>query len=188
MKRRAATGFLIIVCFLLQSTVRSIVLPMAVVPNFLLILTSALGFMQGEREGIFIGFVSGLLMDVFFGSLFGFYALLYTFIGYGSGLFHMVFYDEDIKMPMVWVGLCELVYGFSVYFFMFLLRSKFDFIYYFAHVIFPELICTVAVTMVLYRPIRKYSGWLEKLDAENASDYVKLSEHVLSQENKTEEL
>ena len=103
-------------------------------------------------------------------------------------MFHMMFYDEDIKMPMIWIALCELAYGFSVYFFMFLMRSKFDFLYYFVHVILPELIYTVAVTIVMYRPIRRYNNWLEKLDEENASDYASLSGTPVPPENKTEEL
>ncbi len=188
MKQRLVLILLIILSFVMQSTVFQALSLASVSPNILLIITSSLGFMRGEKEGLFVGFLSGLLMDIFFGQLFGFYALLYMFIGYGSGLFHMMFYDEDIKMPMIWIALSELVYGLSVYFFMFLMRSKFEFVYYFNHIILPELIYTVVLTILMYRPIRRYNDWVETLDEESASNYSDLSGAAVSQESNTEEL
>ena len=155
MRRKAVIAVLIILCFILQCTVFQALALAGISPNLLLIVTTSLGFMRGEKEGMAVGFFCGLLTDIFFGSLFGFYALLYMFLGYGSGLFHMMFYDEDIKLPMVWIALSELVYGLSVYFFMFLMRSKFDFGFYFTHIILPELVYTVALTLVMYRLIRR---------------------------------
>ena len=116
MRRKAVIAVLIILCFILQCTVFQALALAGISPNLLLIVTTSLGFMRGEKEGMAVGFFCGLLTDIFFGSLFGFYALLYMFLGYGSGLFHMMFYDEDIKLPMVWIALSELVYGLSVYF------------------------------------------------------------------------
>ena len=108
MRRKIIEALLIIVCFILQCTVFQTLSLAGIVPNLLLIVTSSLGFMRGEKEGMAVGFFSGLLTDIFFGQLFGFYSLLYMFLGYGSGLFHRMFYDEDIKLPMVWIALSEL--------------------------------------------------------------------------------
>lgn len=166
MRRKIIEALLIIVCFILQCTVFQTLSLAGIVPNLLLIVTSSLGFMRGEKEGMAVGFFSGLLTDIFFGQLFGFYSLLYMFLGYGSGLFHRMFYDEDIKLPMVWIALSELVYGLSVYFFLFLLRSRFQFGFYFAHIILPELVYTVVVTIVFYRLIRSLNHWLEKKEKE----------------------
>ena len=174
MRRRAVIAVLIILCFILQCTVFQALALAGISPNLLLIVTTSLGFMRGEKEGMAVGFFCGLLTDIFFGSLFGFYALLYMFLGYGSGLFHMMFYDEDIKLPMVWIALSELVYGLSVYFFMFLMRSKFDFGFYFTHIILPELVYTVALTLVMYRLIRRLNRMLERWE-EPPSEYSALS-------------
>lgn len=188
MKQKLVIALGIIVSFILQCTVFQTLALASISPNLLLIFTSSMGFMRGEREGLVIGFFCGLLMDIFFGSLLGFYALLYMFLGYGSGLFHMVFYDEDIKLPMVWIGLSELVYGLSIYFFMFLMRSKFEFAYYFIHIILPELIYTVAITILLYRPIQKLNDLLKYLEGDSIRDYYTTSTTVGQTENQTEEL
>lgn len=188
MKRRLVIALVIAVCFVLQCTVFQTLALASISPNLLLIITSSLGFMRGEREGLFIGFFSGLLIDIFFGSLFGFYALLYMFLGYGSGMFHRVFYDEDIKMPMVWIALSELVYGLSVYFLMFLMRSKFEFLYYFTHIILPELIYTVAVTILVYSLIRKLNDFLDSLDGDSNGAAYTVTPNFSQTENQTEEL
>lgn len=188
MKQKLVIALVIIVSFILQCTVFKTLALASISPNLLLIFTSSMGFMRGEREGLVIGFFCGLLMDIFFGSLLGFYALLYMFLGYGSGLFHMVFFDEDIKLPMIWIALSEMVYGLSIYFFMFLMRSKFEFVYYFIHIILPELVYTVALTILLYRPIQKLNKLLEWLKGDTVRDYYTTSTVIGQSENQTEEL
>ena len=71
---------MIIVAYLLQTTLFKAISIAGIVPNILIILTSAFGFMRGKNEGMLIGFISGLLVDIFFGSILGFYALVYMFI------------------------------------------------------------------------------------------------------------
>ena len=189
MRRKIIVFLIISICFLLQCTLFQVLSFASISPNLLIVVTSSFGFMRGRKEGMWIGFFCGLLLDIFFGSLLGFYALLYMFLGYGSGLFHMIFFDEDIKLPMVWIALSELVYGLSVYFFMFLMRSKFEFGYYLSNIILPELIYTVALTIVLYRPIQKLNALLERLKGDSVRDYYTTSATTIGQtENQTEEL
>ena len=64
----------------------------------MIVVVSAFGFMRGKKEGLWIGFFTGLLLDVFTGSILGFYALLYMYVGYFNGFFRKMFYPEDIKL------------------------------------------------------------------------------------------
>ena len=50
MKRKVITACFIIVCFLLQSTVFSVLQFASIRPNLMIILTSAFGFMRGRGE------------------------------------------------------------------------------------------------------------------------------------------
>lgn len=169
MKRKLIMALVVGVSFILQCTVFQVLSLASISPNLMMIVTSCFGFMSGEKEGLVVGFFSGLLIDIFFGQLFGFYALLYMFIGYGNGMFHRMFYDEDIKLPMIWVALSELVYGLMIYFVMFLMRSKFEFGYYFIHIILPELVYTVVVTLVLYRLIRRLNRKLRAMEEDTTA-------------------
>ena len=63
MKQKLVTALLIMVCFVLQCTVFKALALASISPNLLLIVTSSLGFMRGEREGLVIGFFCGLTVD-----------------------------------------------------------------------------------------------------------------------------
>ena len=54
--------------------------------------------MRGPKEGMFLGFFSGLLIDIQFGTMLGFYALLYLIVGYINGMFQKMYYDDNIKV------------------------------------------------------------------------------------------
>ena len=70
--RRKITVFLIIaVCYLLQSTVFQALSFASISPNLMIVVVSAFGFMRGKKEGLWIGFFTGLLLDVFTGSILG---------------------------------------------------------------------------------------------------------------------
>ena len=63
--RRKITVFLIIaVCYLLQSTVFQALSFASISPNLMIVVVSAFGFMRGKKEGLWIGFFTGLLLDV----------------------------------------------------------------------------------------------------------------------------
>ena len=68
------------------------------------------------------------------------------------------------------------------------INSRFEFGYYFIHIILPELIYTVALTIVLYRPIQKLNSLLEYLKGDTIRDYHTTSAMVGQAENQTEEL
>lgn len=151
MQRKIVLAVMIIVTFLLQSTLFQWLSIASSVPNLLLILTVSFGFMRGKKEGIMVGFFCGLITDLFFGNLFGFSALVYMYIGYLNGFFCKVFYDDDIKVPMLLVAVSDIAYGVTVYVLQFLLRGRLQMFSYVRHVMFPELIYTVVLTMIFYR-------------------------------------
>ena len=129
--RRKITVFLIIaVCYLLQSTVFQALSFASISPNLMIVVVSAFGFMRGKKEGLWIGFFTGLLLDVFTGSILGFYALLYMYVGYFNGFFRKMFYPEDIKLPMLLIAVSDFSCSLIIYFLLFLFRGKFDFLYY----------------------------------------------------------
>lgn len=136
--------------FLLQSTVFQSLSFNGIVPNLLIVLTASYGFMSGEKCGLIVGFFCGLLCDIFFGDVIGFHALIMMYIGYLNGKFSGGFYPEDIILPMVLNVLSDVSYGFLCYIFMFLLRGRLNFPYYFLHVILPEVVYTTLMTIFLY--------------------------------------
>lgn len=172
MKRTIVTALLIFVCFLLQCTVFPSLSFGGIVPNLLIVLTASFGFMRGERSGLFIGFFSGLFIDVFFGEVIGFYALLYMYIGYTNGKFNRIFYPEDIKLPIALIIGSDLFYGLMCYILLFLMRARFNIGYYFRHIILPEIVYTIVITIVLYPVILWINRKLEASEKRGAKKFV----------------
>ncbi len=151
MKRCITIGILIVICFLLQSTVFHFLELSGVVPNLLLIVTMSFGLMRGRREGLLVGFFSGLLVDIFFGSVLGAYAFIYMTLGYVNGFFHRIYYVEDVLLPMIMISLNDFFYNVIVYIIFFLLRNRLDFMTYLVNVILPEMIYTILITLFFYK-------------------------------------
>ena len=171
-KRILICAALITVCFLLETTVFQKLAFASIIPNLLIIVTSSFGFMRGQKEGMIIGFFCGLLKDILGGNLLGFYALIYMLIGYGNGFFQRVFYDEDIKLPLALIAGSEFLYGMVIYVLLFMLKSDFHFLNYLRHVIMPELVYTILVTLVLYQIILHINRRLEEEEKRSASRFV----------------
>lgn len=159
----------VIVSFLLQCTVFQSLSFGGIIPNLMIIVTSSYGFMRGKKSGLLTGFFSGLLMDIFFGDLLGFYALIYMYIGYVNGIFRKMFYPEDIKLPLGLIVGSDLTYNLVCYILMFLLRGRFNIGYYFTNIIIPEMVYTMIVTFVLYPLLLFIEGRLELREKEGAS-------------------
>ncbi len=171
--RRKITVFVIIaICFLLQSTLFQALSFASITPNLLIVVTSAFGFMRGRKEGMWIGFFCGLLLDVFFGNVIGFYALVYAYIGYINGFFRKMFFPDDIKLPLILIAASDFSYNILVYIFLFFLRSRFRFSYYIVHIMLPELVYTILVTIILYFVILKINQKLEIIEKRRASKFV----------------
>lgn len=168
MRRKIILFFIITVCFLLQSTVFQVLSLANVAPNLLIIVISAFGFMRGKKEGLWIGFFCGLIIDIFFGFYLGVYALLYMYVGYINGMFQKSFYPDDIKLPMLLIGSSDIVCNIVIYCVMFLLRGRFKFWYYLSSVIIPEFVYTMVITIFLYFILLKINQKLEEHEKRRA--------------------
>ena len=64
MKRKIVLVFVILLGFVMQTTVFQALSFGGIAPNLLIIITSSYGFMYGRRYGMVVGFICGFLMDI----------------------------------------------------------------------------------------------------------------------------
>lgn len=110
MKSKIALFFMILISFLLQCTLLHVISIGSITPNLILILCISMGLMRGRKSGLWTGFFCGFGEHVY-GSVFGFYALIYMYIGFLSRYAHRICYDDDIKVPVMLAGIGDLLYG-----------------------------------------------------------------------------
>lgn len=150
-KRIITLAILIVINFTLQSTVFGFHSLRAITPNLLLILTMSFGLMRGRKEGMLVGFFSGLLVDVFFSSILGPYLLLYMFIGYANGFFHKNYMIEDVMLPLIIILLDDFIFNSIIFIFRFVINNKTNFAAYLYCVILPEMLSTALLTILIYK-------------------------------------
>ena len=163
---------LLIVSFVLQSTVFQWISFGGIVPNILIVLVISYGLMRGDVSALFLGFFAGLLVDIFFASFIGLNAFIYMFIGYFAGKFHRIFIPEDIKLPLALIIFSDLLYNFAYYVFVFLLRGRFNFSFYFFKIMIPELVYTMLVSLFIYPLFLLLNQWLDKKDEDGGMKFV----------------
>lgn len=141
---------MIFTTFLLQTAVFRF-LPFVASANLLIILVCSMGFLRGRRSGIWIGFLCGLLSDLFFEGLFGLSALIYIYLGYFSGSLGKIFFEKDIQIPMLLCSAADLLYGLLFYVVVFAFRGRLNFSVYMRHIILPEVIATLLFSLFFYK-------------------------------------
>lgn len=171
MRRKIVIAIIIIICFLLQSTLFQTISFSSISPNLLIVVTAAFGFMRGKKEGLFVGFFCGIIMDIFFGSVLGFNALVYMLIGFSNGVFKKIFYPEDVKLPIGLIAASDILCNLVTYFVQFLSRGRFEFGYYLIHIILPELVYTLILAVVIYFVLLKINQWLERFEKRSVKKF-----------------
>jgi len=171
-KRFFITFAIVYFCVVIQTSLLPMIEIASIRPNLILIVTASFGFMRGPKEGMFVGLFAGLMMDTLFGTILGFYGLIYLVFGFLNGLFQQIYLDEDIKLPILLISATSLVYGLCIYLFHFVLRGEFAFFIYLNQIILPELIYTIAATIGLYPLILWVNRRLEAEEKRRASKFV----------------
>lgn len=172
LKRKLIYMAIIVIAFLLESMLLPHLALASITPNLMLIVTASIGFMRGNKEGLFVGFFGGLLLDVFFGGYLGIYALIYAILGYCNGFFKRMFYEDDIKLPLVLISISDFIYGVVTYITRFMLNGDFRFFYYLKKIIIPEMLYTLLVTFIFYNIILRINQKLEAEEQRSASKFV----------------
>ncbi len=132
------TAIFIVLNFLMQSTILHYIEIRGVIPNTTIILIVSYALLRGSTEGAIVGFFSGLLQDIFFGTSLGYFTLFNTITGYlfGRG-------------------------NHNLYLTSFLFRGQLNFLYILSHTLLPEAVYSCIFTIPLYRVLFGTNEWLE---------------------------
>ena len=144
---------MLILAFVLQSTVFSRIPFLGCAPNLVLVLTFIYGYTNSKIVGMITGFFGGLMIDIFFCEVIGYNALILLIIGFISGIWNSLFYSDDLYVPLILLILSDIFYSLVFFVVWYLLKARFQFGYYLLHMILPELLLTFIAGVILYKPV-----------------------------------
>jgi len=162
MKRIITMTILLILNFILQSTLLQHIRLNSVIPNTAIVIIVSMSLLRGRTEGSIIGFCSGFLQDIFFGSSLGFYALLGMLIGYYIGKYHANYYRENFALPVFFCFIVTIIYETIIFIFGPFFNGSFNYIYFFIRKIIPCAVYTAVTAIIIYRLLFTINDILEK--------------------------
>jgi len=155
------TALIIIVNFILQITLFPLLAIRGIFPNTALIIVTSYALLRGSKEGAVAGGFTGLLMDIFFSRMIGFYTLLYLAMGLLFGRSQKDFYRENYILPVIFCTVSTIIYQAVIYVTGFLFRGEGNFLFFLISILLPEIVYTAIVTILVYRILFAVNEWLE---------------------------
>jgi len=171
MKRKIGELILIVFLYLIQCTYGRYIKIGGITPNLLIIIPVLFGFLNGKSEGIYVGLVSGLLYDLLFNNIIGFSALIFMYIGYFAGCYYKKYEESEMLFPLLILFLANFGFEFIAYVGNFLLHNKLDILYYMTRIVIPEVVYTIFVTIILYKPLTYLNSKLESKDRRRVKNF-----------------
>jgi rod shape-determining protein MreD len=159
--RILTTSIIIIINFILQTTLMQYIQIHGILPNTAVILIVSYALLRGSIEGAVVGLFAGLLQDIFFGTAFGYFTFLGMATGYLAGRSNRNFYRENYVMPIMLCSIAVFLYETAIYLTSFLFRGHLNIFYYFGRTILPETVYTAMFTIIVYRILFSVNEWLE---------------------------
>lgn len=143
--------FIIIINFILQSTVFQHFRIGGVLPNTALIIVVSISMLSGRKKGITAGIVTGILQDIFFSKAIGINVLIYAFLGYFIGGVEGRLFKDNYITPLILISLSTFFYHSIYYILMHFLRHSVDYLSVLRTTIFTETIYNSIVGILMYR-------------------------------------
>lgn len=137
--------------------------------SILIIISFAL--IRGEAEGAVLGFFTGLIQDIMFGRLFGFYAILGMVLGFLFGRLNKQFVKDNIIVAVVFGCIGSFLYEFLVYLFLVLAKGDTNVLLYVRRILLPETIMNSFAIILIYKLVYYINVKLDKFTMDTNSRY-----------------
>jgi len=160
-------GLLILINYILQTSVWSQMAVLGVTPDTALIFIVGYGILRGDVEGAIFGFFAGLLQDIFSGGPLGMFALMGFIVGYISGKPFRDFFKDNYLLPFFIVFFAVIAQQFVIYVASYLFLGYTSLPHFALTIILPKTIYTVILSIPLYSLLHFINGRLERRDTRN---------------------
>ncbi len=149
MMRIFILAFLAIINISLQISLPNF-LDLTILPNTSLVLIVCYSYLRTDIEGAFLGLGIGLMQDILFSHILGYYAFIYFVVGYVSSHLLKHFMNSNI-IPIILLNFsATFMYSIMVYFFTFFFQGKLEFFHYMYNITLFEAIANTVVSIPIF--------------------------------------
>lgn len=117
-----------------------------------------------KNEATLFGFLMGLIVDILFGTAFGFNTLLFMYIGFGTNVISKRYFSNEPIIVLLLLLSAVLFYDIMHYLFFMIFEGKTNIFAFIFKIVIPEMIYTTALYFPLQALVLKYKRMLKKID------------------------
>lgn len=147
----------ILTFFILQSTLVNYIKVYDAKPNILVILMVSLAFLEGNPSGFYIGIITGLMQDLYFGKFIGYYTLIGLYLGLIVGMLKRSFFKDSYLIVLIVIFLSTICYESCIYITSVLIYSQHIFLSYAFRKILIEAIYNSLLSILIYPIFIRFS-------------------------------
>lgn len=148
--RRASYIFILLLLIPVQTTVIDHLAIHGIKPDLGLIIVYGIGFGRGERDGVVMGVLIGMVMDLFSGGVMGANLLTKPIIGGLAGLLGRMVLNARVLFSMGILFGLSILSGFLIYLFLKFFEREMAFWEVFRWIILPQALYDAAVGAILF--------------------------------------
>lgn len=160
--RAFVIGIILIVAFILQSTIFHYLEVWGTKPNLIIMIIVYFALIRGSVEGAIVGLFAGVLMDILAGRVFGLHSLIGMYIGILAGNFNKRFFKDNYLVALLFTFLFSFLYEFLFYILNFFIWGETRILYVLQNIIIPEAVYNCILAIPVYALVIKVNQWLEK--------------------------
>ena len=153
---------LVIVNYVLQTTLFPEIAIMGVTPDTALVLIVSYAILRGDIEGALFGMFVGFVQDASGGMFIGIFAMLGFITGYVCGKPFRDFFKDNYFLPFIIVVITSMVYQFALYVATVMFTGQLYFWHYARTIILPSTIYTASLSIPLYSLLHLINAKLER--------------------------
>lgn len=126
MKKRIILILMLIILLILDNTFSPFIAIKGAWPSLLFVFSIAYSIINGKKEGIIIGVISGLLQDIFFFQGFGVNALVNMIICFIAGEIGDGIWREKSLIPIVTIFIATILKVLGIYIILYFMKENVD--------------------------------------------------------------
>lgn len=146
---------IIIVNFILESTIIHYFNIFGVVPNTALIVTVIIALLKGKNVGSIVGLISGLLQDIIFSPVIGINGFILFFTGFLIGFMEGKLSKDNILIPIMLTLISTIGYHLLYSLFLYFLAYNIPIIAFFKEVVLFEMVYNGVISVLVFKGFSK---------------------------------
>jgi len=162
--RALVVSLLLIFIFTVETLITGNIEFFGIAPTISFVVVVSYSLLRGNKEGMVVGGIVGLLHDIYFGNAFGVFLVMYIIVGFLAGTFNKNFYRESYTFTAL-VAMYTIFVNIVYYFVHYIHDKNISILAYVYKYTFIEMVYNVLISLLIFPMLYYINEMLENKEA-----------------------